>query len=155
MKGWSIILFQRTQVDCEVDRTLVDSLVHGDGEPGGLVEVGVDVCEVGGVVVELRTGGVTQLALLVVAARLSAVLRLVYQPARPLRRADRHRAVADHVLEGRHTPDSLAQVVCPVLQQLVAGAAFVKIFLEVGLTPTEEAQEYQEESPKLDGTLHS
>ena len=51
MKGWSIIIFQRTQVNSEVDRTLVDSLVHGDGEPGGLVEVGVDVSQVGGVVV--------------------------------------------------------------------------------------------------------
>ena len=28
----------------------MNSLIHGDGQPGGLVEVGVDVSEVGGVV---------------------------------------------------------------------------------------------------------
>ena len=34
----------------------MDSLIHGDGQPGGLVEVGVDVSEVGGVVM-LNTRG--------------------------------------------------------------------------------------------------
>ena len=42
---------QHTEVDSEVDRSLMDSLIHGDGQPGGLVEVGVDVSQVGGVVV--------------------------------------------------------------------------------------------------------
>ena len=42
---------QHTEVDSEVDWSLMDSLIHGDGQPGGLVEVGVDVSQVGGVVV--------------------------------------------------------------------------------------------------------
>ena len=39
-----------TEVDSQVDWSLVDPLIHGDGQPGCLVEVGVDVSEVGGVV---------------------------------------------------------------------------------------------------------
>lgn len=39
-----------TQVDGEVDKRHVDILVHGDGLPGGLVLVRVDVSQVGGVV---------------------------------------------------------------------------------------------------------
>ena len=42
------ILF--TQVDGEVNKRHVNILVHGDGLPGGLVLVRVDVSQVGGVV---------------------------------------------------------------------------------------------------------
>ena len=41
---------QHTEVDSQVDWSLVNPLIHGDGQPGCLVEVGVDVSEVGGVV---------------------------------------------------------------------------------------------------------
>ena len=41
---------QHTEVDSQVDWSLVNPLIHGDGEPGCLIEVGVDVSEVGGVV---------------------------------------------------------------------------------------------------------
>ena len=39
-----------TQVDGEINKRHVDILVHGDGLPGGLVLVRVDVSQVGGVV---------------------------------------------------------------------------------------------------------
>ena len=42
---------KHTEVDSQVDWSLMDPLVHGDGQPGGLIEVGVDVSQVGGVVV--------------------------------------------------------------------------------------------------------
>ena len=55
---WSIyVRSQHTEVDSEVDWSLMDSLIHGDGQPGGLVEVGVDVSQVGGVVMLNTRGG--------------------------------------------------------------------------------------------------
>ena len=41
---------QHTEVDSQVDWSLMDPLIHGDGQPRCLVEVGVDVSQVGGVV---------------------------------------------------------------------------------------------------------
>ena len=134
----------------------MDPLVHGDGQPGGLIEVGVDVSQVGGVVVLnmrrltchtvgrgggtnlVRQSGVTYLALPVVTSGLDAVLHLVPHTAGHLLRCDGHPGVADHVLEGRHTAESLVQVISPVLQPLIARAAFVKIILEFSLTSPEE-----------------
>ena len=115
--------------------------------------VGVNVSEIGGVVMKFWAGGVTHLTLLVVPPSLSAVLHLVLHPARHLHRRHQDRRVTDHVLERRHAADSLAQVVSPVLHQLVAGTALVELILEVCLSSPEETEEH-EESPQLDGTLH-